>query len=695
MERYTEEMTPMSHSERRQLELRKKMANGSSGWNTMRSKFGRKSRRKRRTEELPVQKHGRLEVQPPSATIRDRSMRGTIRNNLSSHSSVLGGATPQPKQKSLLQHFSEQDSDSDDSGGDSASAPANQAPQPQNMKQYRLSINKSNYSLGSTVLHAMGISTGESGIYDNVGSSRSSFGCCGFQPDALVTGYLFWTFRVSFMLYMLSAVINFAAITVFFAVLIYASGRNKPECVHVNGEAFGHEPEWGADFLDAYSLSWTTFSTVGYGLVYPSTSTIQNGCFAIQALTTLESFVGILFASFTGAILFSKITRISSLAQVDFSDPIVVRYGTGVSEGDGESSDEDEERFKNVSKRNLGGAGGAGRGAGTMKNRFRYQRNSTLDMKYKVKIPCPILEFRVVNTLHSALKGEIMDCQMMVQASIDAKNADPLIRNSGNRLRRKKGRKRPHRKQPPVRHSMAAISMANSSATNSDSLNAVPELKPMVGTVPKEKEGRSFGTPKKFHADASSTNTSSLHSVETADTFHGDSIRDGGHFQKRTHTLFDEDPTGYLVPKRIFSRLEIESPDHPFFKRVWIARHVVNEHSPLLTVEARRLVRENGGTWPQHLNNYEKVRESIQFDQILVSLSGTSNNDANSVYAQKVYEYADMNVGYRFCNMLYRDLRGGNLSVDETLLNDVVEQRGGGGEPFQHFDRETSEIVVL
>ena len=67
------------------------------------------------------------------------------------------------------------------------------------------------------------------------------------------------------------------------------------------------------------SFNRTTFTTVGYGLVFPATSaTVMNSraCMGISILTTLEAFVGILFSSFWGAIFFSKISRVSSHAQV-------------------------------------------------------------------------------------------------------------------------------------------------------------------------------------------------------------------------------------------------------------------------------------------------------------------------------------------------------------------------------------------
>jgi hypothetical protein len=61
------------------------------------------------------------------------------------------------------------------------------------------------------------------------------------------------------MAVILSACAGFFFFTLLFALLIYGIGMHRPSCIHVNGVDFGTT---GANFLDAYSLSWTTFSTV-------------------------------------------------------------------------------------------------------------------------------------------------------------------------------------------------------------------------------------------------------------------------------------------------------------------------------------------------------------------------------------------------------------------------------------------------
>jgi hypothetical protein len=149
----------------------------------------------------------------------------------------------------------------------------------------------------------------------------------------------------------------------------------------------------------------------------------------------------------------------------------------------------------------------------------------------------------------------------------------------------------------------------------------------------------------------------------------------------RNHHTVDEDPSSRLVHKRIFSKMYFEQCEHPFFKRVWVGRHVLNRESPLVRPRVKRLIRKNNGYWPKSLNNFTDVRKSLLFNQILVSLNGVTNLSAHEVYAQKIYDFVDVNIGYQFVNTLYKDVDG-TLKVDTDLINDVREQHGGGGEPL-------------
>jgi hypothetical protein len=336
---------------------------------------------------------------------------------------------------------------------------------------------------------------------------------------------------------------------------------------------------------------------VGYGSAYPALSpqnTSPTNCFFINFICSLEALVGILYSGFCGAILFGKILRIQSQAQVIFSDPILIRYGPGLADM---SYEDDGETI----------------------------------------CPCPVLEFRIVNRLFNEPGGEIMDATLNVVGNVEADDNDPSAYLDSDKSQ----------------HTVSGTSENDSASETSASERSGPRSEhsirmPHLGKV--------------------------LSPVLASMVSHH-----GG--KNRDHLTVDEDPTSRLVSKHVFSKMLIEASDHPFFKRVWLARHVLDEHSPILKPRVRRLIRKNGGVWPERLNNYAGIRDSLKFNQILVSLNGVSNVSASAVYAQKIYDFVDVNIGYQFVNILYRD-GDGLLGVDVDLINDVREQVGGGGEPL-------------
>lgn len=368
------------------------------------------------------------------------------------------------------------------------------------------------------------------------------------------------------------------------------------ERVRTGGESFGNST---SRFADAFSLSWTTFSTVGYGNAYPAlgyqSQHPSNGLF-ITFLCSLESFLGVIYAGFCGAILFGKVMRIQSYAQVYFSDPIVIRYGRGV-----EEPAEDNESIGD-------------------------------DIGNKM-IPCPVLEFRIVNRLFGDVGGEIMDAKLNVVANIDANDAEESSRGG-----------------------LSAGDLSSYEATRALSSSITSQ-------------GEMFPDPDRLSND-------STHKFGRMRASFLESV-----LLKRQHHSVDEDPSSKFVKKRIYFKMAIEASEHPFFKHVWVGRHTLDETSPILRSKVRRQIRRKHGFWPERLNNYQAVRESLEFNQILVSLNGVSHVSASDVCAQKIYDCVDICVGYKFVNILYRDADG-SLKVDTDLVNDVREQEGGGGEPL-------------
>ena len=414
--------------------------------------------------------------------------------------------------------------------------------------------------------------------------SDGGLGGIGVSQNKTLSSYLHWMFRVNFLLLFILSCVVFFTLIVGFTGLLVVAGRMDNECIRIGDNVFGGVG--GAAFADAFALSWTTFATVGYGSSHPALSNENdnpNDCVFVSLLCSFESFIGVLYSGFCGAILFGKVLRIQSHAQVMFSDPLVVRYGIN---GVGNVTEEDEKEGKRKDK-------------------------SSKDV---TKIPCPVLEFRVVNQLFDEVGGEIMDATLNVVANVDANDIDNTVERN-------------------PRNSVVISEFSTRSILQEDDKQKRPSLLALRG------------------------------------------------FTKMNHSVAAR--TGTVVSKRVFSTMKIEARDHPFFKRVWLARHVLDETSPVLTPKARKAIRRNGGFWPGHLNNFTGVRQSLKFNQILVSLNGVSNVSASDVYAQNIYDFSDLNIGYEFVNLLYRD--GDGLKVDTDLVNDVREQKGGGGEPIMNF----------
>ena len=130
--------------------------------------------------------------------------------------------------------------------------------------QFRLSTLRSKDTLLSRIFAMVGFSTSGGGIYDDAGGNGDDCACFGIEPNKLVTSYLHWTFRQSFMAVLLSAALGFFGLILFFGLLILWSGTNRPECIYVAGSSFANYTGSSAyrSFGDAYQLSWNSFVTV-------------------------------------------------------------------------------------------------------------------------------------------------------------------------------------------------------------------------------------------------------------------------------------------------------------------------------------------------------------------------------------------------------------------------------------------------
>ena len=144
--------------------------------------------------------------------------------------------------------------------------------------------------------------------------------CC--NSYHVVIYFFFWLFRKGWSTVIALSIIWYYALVLMFAGLIIWASNLDNDCVKVGGNNIGDLGR--SKFMDAFSLSWNTFSTVGYGSTYPALSTELSAgdtgggdprCSFISFITSLEAFVGVIFAGFVGAIFFAKVARITQRAE--------------------------------------------------------------------------------------------------------------------------------------------------------------------------------------------------------------------------------------------------------------------------------------------------------------------------------------------------------------------------------------------
>lgn len=409
-----------------------------------------------------------------------------------------------------------------------------------------------------------------------------------YEPSGLMVKYVNWTFRSPFYLVFSFFVIQFLFMVFMFALLYKWAGEANPDCIIVAGETFDYYNR-GSTLYDGFALSWTTFTTVGYGSVYVATgneleNTGDGKCLFITLISTAESFIGLLFAGICTAIMFAKIGRIQSHAQVIFSEALCVEYGKLLEDNTNIQNQQPQNNIINSNTNNKKETVETDMGDSSHHTNMEdshhtniggsshddddddedYDDNSDDEPQSKKadtrRILCPVIKFQIVNQLANMGGGEILDANLNVM-------------------------------------------------------------------VRKEQESYPY------------------------------------------------------EPIARFLRVNLEEPSHPFFNRVWHGRHVLNIDSPLVSVDAKRMIQNNGGYWPQELNSAQKVREHLRFSSLIITMTGISGISAESVQISKRYSRNDVAVGYSFSSLLYRD-PSDTLRVDMSLTNDIREQTPNGGEQF-------------
>lgn len=199
------------------------------------------------------------------------------------------------------------------------------------------------------------------------------------------------------------------------------AGDAEPNCIMMAGEPFGTTPH--TKFSDAFALSWTTFSTVGYGMTYTSVGsnlgdTKPNHCAWVVLLCTSQAFLGLLFAGMCAAILFGKVNRVQSHANIIFSNAVCLQYEeiVDVDEGVYSANERDNQNSTRVENANNADPNVAPK-SGDEENQFMNIAASPSDEECKFMDEfngCPVLKFQVVNEFSNREGSELVDCIMKV-----------------------------------------------------------------------------------------------------------------------------------------------------------------------------------------------------------------------------------------------------------------------------------------
>lgn len=159
------------------------------------------------------------------------------------------------------------------------------------------------------------------------------------------------------------------------------------------------------NFSLAFELSWTTLSTVGFGVV---SVPAESNCRAMRYILATEAFLGVLYIGLCSALFFSKISRGLVTAHVSFSSAICLQYERDSTPGAssvGRNTDGTEEKES---------------GEGDELTSF------------------PFLQFRVINDKGNYIGGEITDAELKgVVVSVRVLDKKPLnnaVDDKGNAL---------------------------------------------------------------------------------------------------------------------------------------------------------------------------------------------------------------------------------------------------------------------
>lgn len=429
---------------------------------------------------------------------------------------------------------------------------------------------------------------------------------------------------------------------------------------------------------------------VGYGLIAPATGghfldddagpenfDEEGRCLLVGFLLSFESLFGVIFAGFCSAVLFGKITSFQSNAKIIFSDIMTVSLGDEVNVVVNKDTQKIETLVVDEDESIV------------------ITENQEIVTKYE----CPRVTFRMLNELHATATGEIVDASISTVATIDARNG--LEKMKGERVFKGAMQQSIHEETDLLYFSnkigiatvqgvkgvtkvvgkgASAVGKGASVVTKGakKGVHVVGKgvdsiLKPIANTVRFKSS--------EMDSSRSSTNAGSETSLQKSEIPDRSALMSRFASVKMIGTDCPQQADEMESPNLIFASIDVEPATHPFFSTTWVVSHVLDARSPLLTKEARKAIRKEGGYWPKGLFNKEGLENAIDFDQFLISFEGQSKSTGQTVYEQHIFTKEDVKCGWEFKSVLMRN-PDGSIFVRVGDVNLIKKQQ----KPVSQYD---------
>lgn len=431
---------------------------------------------------------------------------------------------------------------------------------------------------------------------------------------------------------------------------------------------------------------------VGYGLIAPATGghfldddagpenfDEEGHCLLVGFLLSFESLFGVIFAGFCSAVLFGKLTSFQSTAKIIFSDIMTVSLGDEVNVVVNKDTQKIETLVVDEDESIV------------------ITENQEILTKYE----CPRVTFRMLNELHATATGEIVDASISTVATIDARNG--LEKMKGERVFKGAMQQSTH-EETDLLHFSNKIGMATvqgvtkvvgkgASAVGKGASVVTKGAKKGVHVVGKGMDSflKPIANSVRFKSSELDSSRSSTHVGSETSLQSG--IPDRSALMSRFASVkmigadCPQQADEMESPNLIFATIDVEPATHPFFHTTWVVSHTLDARSPLLTKEARKAIRKEGGYWPKGLYNKEGLENAIDFDQFLVSFEGQSKSTGQTVYEQHMFTKEDVKCGWEFKSVLMRN-PDGSIFVRVGDVNLIKKQQ----KPVSQYDPSLLKI---